>query len=141
MNFLVSAKAEAEDYNAIESLGNPGWGWPEIDRASKKSERLITPPADSGYIFNSTKHGEDGPVTNSFPKYIPAHFRPYFSASASAGHASQNEDSFGGKIRGAYVYPSAVDTKGARVTSATAYYFPHQSRPRSEEHTSELQSR
>ncbi|KAI9628026.1 hypothetical protein KEM48_011876 [Puccinia striiformis f. sp. tritici PST-130] len=108
INFIISTKAEVEDYEAIKRLGNPGWGWSEIDRASKKGERLAPPITDSDYIYNTENHGTDGPVTNSFPKYIPPQFRPYFAASAAA---------------------SAIDTKGARVTSATAYYFPHQSRP------------
>ncbi|KAA1101134.1 hypothetical protein PGT21_008317 [Puccinia graminis f. sp. tritici] len=128
LNFIISTRAEADDYNTIERLGNPGWGWSEIDRASKKSEKLITPPVDSGYIFNSKNHGTAGQVTNSFPKYIPPHFKPYLSASASAGHVIQNDDPFGGKLEGAYIFPSAIDSNGSRVTSATAYYIPNQSR-------------
>ncbi|KAI7966236.1 hypothetical protein MJO29_001984 [Puccinia striiformis f. sp. tritici] len=129
INFIISTKAEVEDYEAIKRLGNPGWGWSEIDRASKKGERLAPPITDSDYIYNTENHGTDGPVTNSFPKYIPPQFRPYFAASAAASGVIQNEDPFGGKLGGACIIPSAIDTKGARVTSATAYYFPHQSRP------------
>ncbi|KAA1098338.1 hypothetical protein PGT21_033763 [Puccinia graminis f. sp. tritici] len=128
INFMMSSRAEAEDYNTIERLGNPGWGWSEVERASKKSERLIIPPADSPYIFSPESHGTDGPVTNSFPKYIPPQFKPYFSACTATGHVIQSKDPFAGKLEGAYIYPSTIDAKGCRVTSATAYYFPHQSR-------------
>ncbi|KAI9618188.1 hypothetical protein H4Q26_012536 [Puccinia striiformis f. sp. tritici PST-130] len=129
INFIISTKAEVEDYEAIERLGNPGWGWSEIDRASKKSERLAPPITDSDYIYNPDNHGTDGPVTNSLPKYIPPQFRPYFAASAAASGVIQDKDAFCGKLGGACIIPSAIDTKGARVTSATAYYFPNQSRP------------
>ncbi|KAH9472226.1 hypothetical protein Pst134EA_002850 [Puccinia striiformis f. sp. tritici] len=100
INFIISTKAEVEDYEAIKRLGNPGWGWSEIDRASKKGERLAPPITDSDYIYNTENHGTDGPVTNSFPKYIPPQFRPYFAASAAASGVIQNEDPFGGKLGG-----------------------------------------
>lgn len=131
INFIISTKADQEDYNAIEKLGNPGWGWSEIDRASKKSEKLLTPKRGSGFLFNPQDHGTSGPVTNSFPKYIPPQFEPYFPAAVTAsigGQAIQSTDPFGGKVEGAYYYPSAIDAQSIRVTSATAYYFPIQSR-------------
>ncbi|OAV93402.1 hypothetical protein PTTG_27335 [Puccinia triticina 1-1 BBBD Race 1] len=128
INFMMSSRAEAEDYDAIKRLGNPGWGWTEIERASKKSEKLIIPPTNSPYIFNPESHGRDGPVVNSFPKYIPPQFTSYFTACAAAGHVIQKKDPFAGKLEGAYIYPSAIDDHGSRVTSATAYYFPNQSR-------------
>jgi hypothetical protein len=46
---------------------------------------------------------------------------PYFSACTAAGHAIQSKDPFAGKLEGAYIYPSTIDEKGSRVTSATAY--------------------
>ncbi|POW14154.1 hypothetical protein PSTT_03243, partial [Puccinia striiformis] len=105
INFIISTKAEVEDYEAIK--------------------RLAPPITDSDYIYNTENHGTDGPVTNSFPKYIP----PQFGLTLLLLPRLVNEDPFGGKLGGACIIPSAIDTKGARVTSATAYYFPHQSRP------------
>lgn len=132
INFLISTKAEKNDYNAIEKLGNPGWGWSEIDRASKKSEHLVIPPPDSPYLYNPLYHGLSGPVASSFPKYVPPQFEPYFPASSMASiaeRAIETTDPFGGDLEGAYIFPSAIDAHSARVTSATAYYFPNQARP------------
>ncbi|KAI7966690.1 hypothetical protein MJO29_002438 [Puccinia striiformis f. sp. tritici] len=128
INAMLSTWAEAEDYETIERLGNPGWGSKEIEKAFKKTERLINPPLNSPYIFNPGNHGIDGPVTNSFPKFIPPQYLPYFPACAAAGHVIQDKDSFAGNMEGAYIYPSAIDEKGFRVTSATAHYFPIKSR-------------
>jgi len=133
INFLINTKADKEDYNAIEKLGNPGWGWSEIDRASKKSEKFIIPPPDAQLIYNPIHHGLSGPAENSFPKYVPPQFKPYFPAAITAAvlpnRAVELVDPFGGTMEGAYIFPSAIDTKSARVTSATAYYFPIESRP------------
>ncbi|OAV97158.1 hypothetical protein PTTG_02758 [Puccinia triticina 1-1 BBBD Race 1] len=132
INFLISTKAEKKDYDAIERLGNPGWGWSEVDRASKKSEKLVIPPPDSPFLYNPLYHGLSGPVASSFPKYVPPQFKPYFPAAVMASipaRAIETTDPFGGDLEGAYIFPSAIDAKSARVTSATAYYFPHQSRP------------
>ncbi|POW14157.1 hypothetical protein PSTT_03240, partial [Puccinia striiformis] len=131
LNFMISTKAEKDDYNAIENLGNPGWGWSEIDRASKKSEKLIIPAADSPFPYNPIYHGFSGPVENSFPKYVPPQFKPYFPAAVSAtapNRAIETTDPFGGDLEGAYIFPSAIDAMSGRVTSATAYYLPIQSR-------------
>ncbi|KNF02885.1 hypothetical protein PSTG_03831 [Puccinia striiformis f. sp. tritici PST-78] len=124
LNFMISTKAEKDDYNAIENLGNPGWGWSEIDRASKKSEKLIIPAADSPFPYNPIYHGFSGPVENSFPKYVPPQFKPYFPAAVSAtapNRAIETTDPFGGDLEGAYIFPSAIDAMSGRVTSATAY--------------------
>ncbi|PLW12555.1 hypothetical protein PCANC_18144 [Puccinia coronata f. sp. avenae] len=133
INFMISTKAERKDYDAIEKLGNPGWGWSEIDRASKKSEKLTIPPPDSPFLYNPTYHGLSGPVANSFPKYVPPQFKPYFpaviTASVLPGRAIETTDPFGGDLEGAYIFPSTIDAQSTRVTSATAYYFPIKSRP------------
>ncbi|MBW0467930.1 hypothetical protein O181_007645 [Austropuccinia psidii MF-1] len=128
INFLASTKASRDDYDAIEKLGNPGWGWSEIDRLSKKSEGFLLPTNQSNLSYNVRDHGRFGPVATSFPKYVPPQFLPYFSASASVGHMRKGNDSFSGTVEGAFIFPSAIDDKSTRVTSSTAYYLPHQSR-------------
>ncbi|POW20070.1 hypothetical protein PSHT_03884 [Puccinia striiformis] len=131
INFLINTKAEKNDYNAIENLGNPGWGWSEMDRASKKSEQFIIPEPDSPFPFNPIYHGLSGPAANSFPKYVPPQFKPYFPAAVLAtvpNRAIETTDPFGGDLEGAYIFPSAIDAMSGRVTSATAYYLPIQSR-------------
>ncbi|EGG04510.1 uncharacterized protein MELLADRAFT_88800 [Melampsora larici-populina 98AG31] len=129
LNHLVSSKASRADYDAIEQLGNPGWGWTEFDKASKESEKLLFPNEPNNFSFIAEQHGLHGPVKNSFPKYFPPTFPNYFPAVKELHHQPALVDGFGGYVEGPYVYPSTIDENAERVTSATAYYFPFKSRP------------
>ncbi|KAH9813328.1 hypothetical protein DFH28DRAFT_368267 [Melampsora americana] len=129
LNHLVSSKASREDYDAIKELGNPGWGWAEFDKASKNSEKLLFPKKPNNFSFIPEQHGLHGPVINSFPKYFPSTFSNYFPAVKELDHKPALLGGFGGYVEGPYVYPSNIDENAERVTSATAYYFPFESRP------------
>jgi len=41
MNFYCWIKPPAEDIDAFEKLGNPGWNWAEYEKYSKKSETCV----------------------------------------------------------------------------------------------------
>ncbi|KAG0140233.1 hypothetical protein CROQUDRAFT_674762 [Cronartium quercuum f. sp. fusiforme G11] len=127
-NFLVTNKASRQDYDTIEKLGNPGWGWSEFDRAAKKSENFLLPPPRSNFSFIFENHGHNGEVKTSFPKYIPPTFPNYFPAVQELGHQPALLDSFGGDSKGPYYCPSTINENAERVTSATAYYHPFASR-------------
>ncbi|KAH9812540.1 hypothetical protein DFH28DRAFT_978844 [Melampsora americana] len=128
INFMVSTKASRQDYDTFESLGNPGWGWSEFDEASRKSEKFIAPSTKTNFTFTPKYHGTRGPVKTSFPKYIPPNVQSFFPAAASLKHARTLEDSFEGVLQGPYYFPSTIDEKAERMTSAQAYYFPIASR-------------
>ncbi|KAG0147095.1 hypothetical protein CROQUDRAFT_43492 [Cronartium quercuum f. sp. fusiforme G11] len=129
LNFMVSTKASLHDYHALEKLGNPGWGWDEFDRASKKSEKVLRPKTASNFTFVPRYHGHHGLVKTSFPKYFPSTFSRYFPAARELSHESVPEDTFGGDLKGPYNFPSTINDNAERVTSATAYYYPFASRP------------
>lgn len=38
MNFFCWIKPPAEDIDAFEKLGNPGWNWKDYEKYSHKSE-------------------------------------------------------------------------------------------------------
>lgn len=128
INFMVSTKASRLDYDTFETLGNPGWGWTEFDKASRKSEGFIAPPATMNFTFNPRYHGTRGPVKTTFPKYIPPNVQNFFQASASLRHVRRLEDSFEGSLDRPYYFPSTIDENAERMTSAKAYYFPIASR-------------
>lgn len=128
LNFLIATKASRLDHETIKSLGNPGWGWSEFDQASKKSEKFIAPSTHSNFTFDPKYHGLKGVVKTTFPKFLPPNVQGYFAAAKDLGHLKTLEDSFQGDLRGPYYFPSTIDEKAERVTSASAYYFPIASR-------------
>ncbi|EGG13187.1 uncharacterized protein MELLADRAFT_23953, partial [Melampsora larici-populina 98AG31] len=128
INFMVATKASRPDYDTFESLGNPGWGWAEFDKASRKSEKFIAPPATTNFTFAARYHGTQGPVKTTFPKYLPPSVQSFFLAAGSLRHARKLQDSFEGALEGPYYFPSTIDENAERMTSAKAYYFPIASR-------------
>lgn len=75
VNGMFFNRGSAGDYDAWESLGNPGWGWKDLLPYFKKSE-TFTPPSDEiqenfpGIISTDlAPHGTDGPVESSFSNY------------------------------------------------------------------------
>ncbi|KAH9807102.1 hypothetical protein DFH28DRAFT_1101473 [Melampsora americana] len=129
INFMLTTKASRQDYDTFEKLGNPGWGWNEFDRASKKSQKLLIPPSSANFTFSTEFHGTNGPLKTSFSKFLPPIVAKYFSAVKKLGHVRTFEDHFNGKVQGPAYVPLTIDENSARVTSASAYYFPIASRP------------
>lgn len=66
MFFDRGAKA---DYDAWESLGNPGWGWEKLFPYFKKSTKLTAPSEEQvrkfGYTWDTSAYG-DGPIQASY---------------------------------------------------------------------------
>ncbi|KAG0145754.1 hypothetical protein CROQUDRAFT_671557 [Cronartium quercuum f. sp. fusiforme G11] len=121
---MGSIKGSRLDYDAIEKLGNPGWGWSDFDRASKKSEHFIVPKPSPNLTYQINFHGQNGSVKNSLPKYLPPPLGNFFPAFQQVGHEPKPTDTYGGDLKGPYYYPATIDDNAERVTSATAYYSP-----------------
>ncbi|KAJ3821935.1 alcohol oxidase [Lentinula raphanica] len=71
INGMMGARPTFASMNAIEALGNPGWGWNDFLPYMQKSE-TFTPPSPSqvevGANYLAAVHGYDGPVGVSFPR-------------------------------------------------------------------------
>ncbi|KAJ3769878.1 alcohol oxidase [Lentinula raphanica] len=75
INGMMGARPTFASMNAIEALGNPGWGWNDFLPYMQKSE-TFTPPSPSqvevGANYLAAVHGYDGPVGVSFPRLFLA---------------------------------------------------------------------
>ncbi|KAI0039271.1 GMC oxidoreductase [Auriscalpium vulgare] len=133
LNFLVYARGSKADFNALEALGNPGWGWDEIVKYTKRSETLV-PLEDKSLAdiyrvaLDEEYHGTDGPIVNSFsPWYGPLQV-PVFQALDSMG-VPVNKDPANGINVGTNTGLGTIDPSNAtRSYSASAYYEPNSSR-------------
>ncbi|KAH9943228.1 alcohol oxidase [Epithele typhae] len=122
INFLVHIKPPAEDVDAIERLGNPGWNWKNLQKYIHRAEGFVPPGKDSWVNdiveLKTADMGTDGPLAIAFPAFtfinagIPVAPRPY-----------------NGQPHGAYLAPSTIDPKThTRSYATTAYYLPNRHR-------------
>ncbi|KAA1467387.1 alcohol oxidase [Dentipellis sp. KUC8613] len=129
VNFMASNRASAEEYDAIEGLGNPGWNWREFLKYMKKSETYTVPSDDvveqyyAGYTHEY--HGHDGPLQKSFPVWYNELHKPYLDTLVKLGLPISTEAG-NGVNTGAMTGPFTVDPlKMARSYGATAHYEPN----------------
>ncbi|KAI0039714.1 GMC oxidoreductase [Auriscalpium vulgare] len=134
LHLLANSRGSKADYDALEALGNPGWGWDEVVRYTKRSETLI-PLKDKALsdTYQVTPdeeyHGTEGPIIKSFsPWYSPLQV-PVVKSLAALG-VPVNLDPANGINVGTNTGLSTIDPSGAtRSYSASAYYQPNASRP------------
>ncbi|KAF5006457.1 hypothetical protein FDECE_7179 [Fusarium decemcellulare] len=125
-------RASRDDYDAWESLGNPGWGQADHDLPSnspffKKSE-TFHPPSPSVQGQYNVSHeadtfGRSGPIQVSYPTdYSPSHrlWHPTLNALGVETNASH----VGGSNVGVWTCVNAVDPRTARRSFATDYCSP-----------------
>ncbi|KAL9126620.1 MAG: hypothetical protein Q9217_004358 [Psora testacea] len=75
LNAMCWNRGGADDYDAWEALGNPGWDWEGILPYFRKSETytpVYTEEVAREYSinYNPAVHGSTGPVQVSYPKYF-----------------------------------------------------------------------
>ncbi|GAW04455.1 glucose oxidase [Lentinula edodes] len=75
INGMMGARPTFASMNAIQALGNPGWGWNDFLPYMQKSESF-TPPnpwqMEKGANYIAAVHGYDGPVGVSFARPLNA---------------------------------------------------------------------
>lgn len=128
INGMFFTRGWAEDYNAWEKLGNPGWTWNGLLPYFKKSERFTPPPADlaAKYPISSDPgpHGTGGPIGSSFSVFQYPIIEYFFRAWNSIGVAS-NPQPNDGNPNGALYSPLSLDFKNqSRSSASSAYYRP-----------------
>ncbi|EGG13116.1 uncharacterized protein MELLADRAFT_101151 [Melampsora larici-populina 98AG31] len=123
LNFMIATKGSKFDYDSIEKLGNPGWGWETFDRGIRKSENLIYKINNQTTEFNflEKNHNQKGNIKLTFPNYLFKFWKNYFNSSYVLNHNPRALDTFGGQINGPWIYPSTIDEDSKRVTSETGY--------------------
>lgn len=71
MNFQFWGVPPAQDVNAIETLGNPGWNWEEFKKYFKRVETFHPPTEGQAkrYAYNHVPeyHGTSGPIQTMIP--------------------------------------------------------------------------
>ncbi|KAK8021998.1 Glucose oxidase 2 [Apiospora rasikravindrae] len=130
INGLAYTRAESNQIDLWEKMGNEGWNWNNLLPYYVKSERLDVPNQErlegGKMTFDAAVHGKEGPLktgwlygtTNST---LGATLNTTFAAMGVPWNADAND----GKMAGYTVYPSTVDQDlNIREDAARAYYYP-----------------
>ncbi|KAI9800256.1 MAG: hypothetical protein M1833_003370 [Piccolia ochrophora] len=127
INAMCWNRGGADDYNAWEALGNPGWNWDSLLPYFIKSENY-TPvfseqiAQDLSINFNPAVHGSDGYVHVSYPKYFYSQSRNLFSGMEQLG-VPIVFDPNDGTNAGASFIPTALDPDNQTRSDARRTYF------------------
>ncbi|KAI0672994.1 GMC oxidoreductase [Trametes maxima] len=125
----IAAQASAREYDAIETLGNPGWNWEEFLRYMKKSETTLPLSSEVGKRYSIQQphprwHGDSGPIIKGYPTYFNSLHVPFLESLGILGLPT-NPDSNRGHTVGATTVFAAVDSRAIRSYSANAYFEPN----------------
>jgi choline dehydrogenase-like flavoprotein len=129
INGMTYVRAEKEQIDAWESLGNDGWNWEGLWPYYLKQERFQRPAqeeVEKGATFVEGYHESEGEVGVGWTHYLTGQNVSSIlrDASATAGYPF-NEDANGGSMRGFNTWPMMVDVdEVVRSDAARAYYYP-----------------
>ncbi|THU89701.1 alcohol oxidase [Dendrothele bispora CBS 962.96] len=135
VNTMVGSRPTLAGMNAVEALGNPGWGWDEFLTFMQQSE-TFTPPnpqqVAQGASFNASVHGTNGPVGVSFtnPLLAPQVQFAAKNATESVYGVQLTEDMgdgfSGGHLASSYHHIHFNETlqKQRRSSSAWSFLYP-----------------
>ena len=131
VNGMEFDRAAAADYDAWESLGNPGWGWDGLLPYFKKSSTFTPPAAALAQEYNITwdlsAYG-NGPVQSTISPYLYTDLKTELQAWNELS-VPRPVDGANGEI-GVIWTPCSTDPKTMTRSSArTAYYDPITARP------------
>lgn len=135
INGMTYIRAEKEQIDQWESLGNDGWNWDGLFPYYLKHERFQRPGEElvgKGASFEERDHGFEGNVAVGWSQYLTGQgfFDVVREASEKLGIA-WNRDVNGGRMRGFGAWPLTLNVTGpVRWDAARAYYYPvSESRP------------
>ncbi|ORY62124.1 uncharacterized protein BCR38DRAFT_517400 [Pseudomassariella vexata] len=121
LNLMTWDRASAPEYDAWETLGNPGWNWESMIAAMQKAETFTMLNADD---YDTEGVGFSGPVNSVVNREIPEHQKFWVPAveNFTDGQVEHNLNSLGGNPLGVMNQPSNIDAKSwVRSYSANAY--------------------
>ncbi|GAA5859125.1 hypothetical protein JCM1840_003763 [Sporobolomyces johnsonii] len=135
-NICVYNRAPSVDYDAWETLGNPGWNWKELLPYHRRSERFYPPmPAENlaqseahDPLWKPKAHGHDGPVQVSYTPFVSPQLMGLFNSLREAGVPEMDPNA--GAVSGVGFVPATMDPKTqTRSSSEAAYLAPIAKRP------------
>jgi choline dehydrogenase-like flavoprotein len=134
INGLAYARAQAEQIDAWETLGNQGWNWESLYPYYKKSEHFQIPDAartEGGHLtWEIDAHGLGGPLKTGWAysqanTTLPVTLNSTLQSIGLPWNADIND----GNMTGFSVMPRTVDQEAnVREDAARAYYYPYQQR-------------
>ncbi|PPQ79176.1 hypothetical protein CVT25_002799 [Psilocybe cyanescens] len=133
MNFYAWIKPPAEDINAFEQLGNPGWNWEDFKKYSKRSETFHPPTEEAtgtlAHTYNLEHRGMSGPVQVTISSYFHTLDTLFKETTVNMG-LNTVQDPYGGDINGTWIASANLNPKDwTRSSSANGYLFPNIERP------------
>ncbi|KAI9858036.1 MAG: hypothetical protein M1824_004502 [Vezdaea acicularis] len=134
LNAMCWNRGGQQDYDAWETLGNPGWSWSSLLPYFKKSETYnadFSQEIGNEYsIFGDPSvHGYDGPIHVSYPKYFYSQSINFFSALNRLGVPTAYDPN-DGTTAGASFVPTDLDPNNqTRSDARRGYYDPYIGRP------------
>ncbi|CAE6510166.1 unnamed protein product [Rhizoctonia solani] len=131
LNFMTLGRGSEAEYDAFETLGNPGWNFKEFQRYFSKSETAHALPEETAKQYGAevvAPAGTDGPIARSYPRWFSDLHVPLFGAYKALG-IDINVDPNGGNNIGITTTSSAITPgKSTRSYSVTGYWEPYAGR-------------
>ncbi|KAG9193389.1 hypothetical protein G6011_03424 [Alternaria panax] len=134
INGMTYLRAEKDQIDAWEELGNEGWNWDsmlyyflEQEGFKEPSEALLA----RGATYEDDVHGKDGELAVGFTPYLIGQgFIDIFKETSEAIGYPYNTDANDGYMRGFNTWPMTLNSTGpTRADGARSFYFPIASRP------------
>lgn len=131
---MAYTRAESNQIDAWETLGNKGWNWASLFPYYLKSETFQPPstssPNPSYTAYNPSYHGTSGPLYVAFPSDETNSTYPQALNSTYAALALPwNADGTGGSMVGFSPYAHTANRDlNIRWDAARAYYYPYANR-------------
>ncbi|KAF3930793.1 hypothetical protein ABW20_dc0106279 [Dactylellina cionopaga] len=131
INFFTWMRANREDYDAWEELGNEGWGWDGLLPYFKKAETFFAPTSELQQElkldYDDNSHGTSGPIHTSYSKKHGAHHEFWHATLQTLG--VKRRATFDGSNVGVWTGLTSVNPESQkRSYSASEYYLPFASR-------------
>ncbi|CCM05247.1 uncharacterized protein FIBRA_07457 [Fibroporia radiculosa] len=132
INYMSWTKPPANEIDAFERLGNPGWNWENHQKYVKRTEGFVVPGAEmqkrNGLSFDTVDISTDGPLKIAYPGTIEEAELKIQETFINGG-ISVAPCPFNGDPEGAYWCPSTYDpTTHTRSYATTAFYVPNEDR-------------
>jgi choline dehydrogenase-like flavoprotein len=129
INGMTYVRAEKEQIDAWEELGNEGWDWDALWEYYLAQEDFETPTdkqRDDGASFEEDAHGRHGELSVGFTPYLTSQgAAAVFRETSEALGYPFNNDVNDGSMRGFCTWPMTLDAKTViREDAARAFYYP-----------------
>ncbi|KAI4645802.1 hypothetical protein J4E93_005380 [Alternaria ventricosa] len=134
VNGMTYIRAEKEQIDGWEGLGNKGWNWESLLEYYLRQEGFTEPSEElskEGATFRDEVHGTEGELAVGFTPYLVRQgFAKLFAETSEAMGIPYNKEPNNGSMRGFDVWPMTQNVTGpTRADGARSFYFPVASRP------------